>query len=185
MTARACVGRCRRSSRANCQDRDRLAEIALAQHNETPRVDLQTLAYSEDQVLGEWFPERDLMASPGVKRRSTGQNSWTMASRHGSAKLNRAVLGGSPVIASGAKQSPSHYALRWGLPGVAYASDLNPGSLSASLSPARFGPPDLALAQQGRPRAETAGFSQGGTADGRSELQERSILDCGSRPILA
>jgi hypothetical protein len=34
----------------------RLAEIALAQHNETPRVDPQTLAYSEDQVLGEWFP---------------------------------------------------------------------------------------------------------------------------------
>ena len=31
-----------------------LAAIALAQHSETPRVDLQTLAYSEDQVLGDW-----------------------------------------------------------------------------------------------------------------------------------
>jgi hypothetical protein len=35
----------------------RLAAIALAQHSETPRVDLQMLAYSEDQVLGDWFPD--------------------------------------------------------------------------------------------------------------------------------
>jgi hypothetical protein len=35
----------------------RLAAIALAQHSETPRVDLKMLAYSEDQVLGEWFPD--------------------------------------------------------------------------------------------------------------------------------
>ena len=40
----------------------RLAAIALAQHNETPRVELQTLAYSEDQVLGNWFPNEFLMS---------------------------------------------------------------------------------------------------------------------------
>lgn len=34
----------------------RLAAMALTQHGETPLVDLQTLTYSEDQVLGDWFP---------------------------------------------------------------------------------------------------------------------------------
>jgi Domain of unknown function DUF29 len=34
----------------------RLASAALDEHGETPRIDLKTLAYSEDQVLGDWFP---------------------------------------------------------------------------------------------------------------------------------
>jgi hypothetical protein len=29
----------------------------LTRHGETPRVDLQTIAYTEEQVLGEWFPD--------------------------------------------------------------------------------------------------------------------------------
>ena len=32
------------------------AARALAEYGETPRVDPQTLTYSEDQVLGDWFP---------------------------------------------------------------------------------------------------------------------------------
>jgi hypothetical protein len=35
----------------------RLASIALEEHGESPLVDLQTLAYREDQVLGDWFPD--------------------------------------------------------------------------------------------------------------------------------
>jgi hypothetical protein len=35
----------------------RFAGTALTRHGETPRVDLQTIAYTEDQVLGEWFPD--------------------------------------------------------------------------------------------------------------------------------
>ena len=35
----------------------RLAEVALTEHDETPRVDVHTLTYTEDQVLGEWFPD--------------------------------------------------------------------------------------------------------------------------------
>ena len=35
----------------------RLAEVALTEHGETPRVHMQTLTYTEDQVLGEWFPD--------------------------------------------------------------------------------------------------------------------------------
>ena len=34
----------------------RFASTALTRHNEKPRVDPQTLSYSEDQVLGDWFP---------------------------------------------------------------------------------------------------------------------------------
>jgi hypothetical protein len=32
---------------------------ALALHGETPRVDLNVLAYTSEQVLGDWFPEND------------------------------------------------------------------------------------------------------------------------------
>jgi Domain of unknown function DUF29 len=35
----------------------RLASAALEEHGETPLVDLQTLAFSEDQVLGDWLPD--------------------------------------------------------------------------------------------------------------------------------
>jgi len=35
----------------------RLAEVALTEHDETPRVDVHTLTYTEDEVLGEWFPD--------------------------------------------------------------------------------------------------------------------------------
>jgi hypothetical protein len=35
----------------------RFAGMALTRHGETPRADLETLAYSDDQVLGEWFPD--------------------------------------------------------------------------------------------------------------------------------
>lgn len=35
----------------------RFAGTALARHGEAPRVDVQTIAYSEDQVLGEWCPD--------------------------------------------------------------------------------------------------------------------------------
>jgi hypothetical protein len=35
----------------------RLAAMALTEHGETPRVDLQSLSYGEDQVLGDWFPQ--------------------------------------------------------------------------------------------------------------------------------
>jgi hypothetical protein len=34
----------------------RLAATALALHGETPRVDLQVLDYTEDQVLSDWLP---------------------------------------------------------------------------------------------------------------------------------
>lgn len=34
----------------------RLAATALALHGETPRVDLQALDYTEDQVLSDWLP---------------------------------------------------------------------------------------------------------------------------------
>ena len=35
----------------------RFAGTALARHGEAPRVDVHTLTYTEDQVLGEWFPD--------------------------------------------------------------------------------------------------------------------------------
>ncbi len=35
----------------------RLAELALADHGETPQVDLETLTYTTDEVLGDWFPD--------------------------------------------------------------------------------------------------------------------------------
>ena len=35
----------------------RFAGTALTRHGEAPLVELQTLGYSEDQVLGEWFPD--------------------------------------------------------------------------------------------------------------------------------
>ncbi len=35
----------------------RFAGTALTRHGEAPLVELQTLDYSEDQVLGEWFPD--------------------------------------------------------------------------------------------------------------------------------
>jgi len=35
----------------------RLASAALTEHHEAPRIDLQSLIYSEDQVLGDWFPD--------------------------------------------------------------------------------------------------------------------------------
>ena len=34
-----------------------LAAMGLTAHNESPIVDPQTLAYAQEQVLGEWFPE--------------------------------------------------------------------------------------------------------------------------------
>jgi hypothetical protein len=42
----------RESSRAR-----RSAGKAFARHGESPRVDLEMLTYSEDQVLGDWFPD--------------------------------------------------------------------------------------------------------------------------------
>lgn len=35
----------------------RLAETAFEEYGEVPRVDPQSLAYSKDQVLGDWFPD--------------------------------------------------------------------------------------------------------------------------------
>ena len=35
----------------------RLASAVLTEHHEAPRIDLQSLIYSEDQVLGDWFPD--------------------------------------------------------------------------------------------------------------------------------
>jgi hypothetical protein len=35
----------------------RFAGTVLTRHGEAPRVDLQTIAYSDDQVLGDWFPD--------------------------------------------------------------------------------------------------------------------------------
>ena len=35
-----------------------LAEISLAEHSETPTVDLATLAYTSEQVVGKWLPRR-------------------------------------------------------------------------------------------------------------------------------
>ena len=37
----------------------RLANTALREHDEMPRVDLKTLAYASDQVLGDWLPACD------------------------------------------------------------------------------------------------------------------------------
>jgi hypothetical protein len=37
----------------------RLAAVALRLHGEQPRVDLEAINYSEQQVLGEWFPSAD------------------------------------------------------------------------------------------------------------------------------
>ncbi len=34
-----------------------IAARAMAAHHETPRIDPQSLSYSKDQVLGEWFPD--------------------------------------------------------------------------------------------------------------------------------
>jgi hypothetical protein len=34
----------------------RLAEVAFDEHGESPRVDPQTITYSKDQILGDWFP---------------------------------------------------------------------------------------------------------------------------------
>lgn len=36
----------------------RLADTAFEQYGETPRVEPQALAYTKDQVLGDWFPEQ-------------------------------------------------------------------------------------------------------------------------------
>ncbi len=30
---------------------------ALAEHGETPRVDMERIGYSEAEVLGDWFPD--------------------------------------------------------------------------------------------------------------------------------
>ena len=35
----------------------RLASAALEEHGEAPLVDLRSLAFSEDQVLGDWIPD--------------------------------------------------------------------------------------------------------------------------------
>ncbi len=35
----------------------RPAALALSRHREQPRIDLQAISYSEQQVLGEWFPD--------------------------------------------------------------------------------------------------------------------------------
>jgi hypothetical protein len=35
----------------------RFAAMALARHREQPLVDLKTLDYTEDQVLGDWCPD--------------------------------------------------------------------------------------------------------------------------------
>jgi hypothetical protein len=35
----------------------RFAAMALERHDETARIGVATITYSEDQVLGEWFPE--------------------------------------------------------------------------------------------------------------------------------
>jgi Domain of unknown function DUF29 len=35
----------------------RVVAAALAEHGETPRVPLEQLRYSEDQVVGDWFPD--------------------------------------------------------------------------------------------------------------------------------
>jgi hypothetical protein len=35
----------------------RFAAMALERHDETARAGVATITYSEDQVLGEWFPE--------------------------------------------------------------------------------------------------------------------------------
>jgi hypothetical protein len=35
----------------------RLAEISLTDHGDVPTVDLQSLTYTPDQVLGDWFPD--------------------------------------------------------------------------------------------------------------------------------
>jgi len=35
----------------------RLVAVSLTEHGETPRVLLEQLRYSADQVLGEWFPD--------------------------------------------------------------------------------------------------------------------------------
>lgn len=36
----------------------RLAEISFEEYGETPRTDPHKLAYSKEQVLGEWFPDQ-------------------------------------------------------------------------------------------------------------------------------
>jgi len=35
----------------------RFAKMAVAQYGEEPQVDTQTLAYTEDQIIGDWFPD--------------------------------------------------------------------------------------------------------------------------------
>jgi hypothetical protein len=35
----------------------RVVAVALTEHSETARVPLEQLRYSEDQVVGEWFPD--------------------------------------------------------------------------------------------------------------------------------
>jgi len=35
----------------------RLADISLTDHGEVPTVDLQSLTYSPEEVLGDWFPD--------------------------------------------------------------------------------------------------------------------------------
>jgi hypothetical protein len=35
----------------------RLAEVAFEEHGEIPVIDAQSVLYSKDEVLGEWFPE--------------------------------------------------------------------------------------------------------------------------------
>ena len=35
----------------------RLAEISLTGHGEVPTVDLQTLTYTSEEVMGDWFPD--------------------------------------------------------------------------------------------------------------------------------
>jgi hypothetical protein len=35
----------------------RLAEISLTEHGEVPRIPLETLTYTADEVLGDWLPD--------------------------------------------------------------------------------------------------------------------------------
>jgi hypothetical protein len=42
----------------------RLAARALVRHNEVPKVEPQTLSYSESQVLNDWYPDVDARHCP-------------------------------------------------------------------------------------------------------------------------
>lgn len=53
--AQTCAGSSRRCSPARHSVREDLADW-LAAHGEPPQVDIASLTFTEDQVLGDWFP---------------------------------------------------------------------------------------------------------------------------------